>query len=186
MRSIHWLLFVLLPLVLCVGCGSDDNPATPAANPNTVSFVNASGPPGGQVTMDIMIHNAEPIFMVQLPFTLDESACQVTSFEFAGPFAASILNSKDEDSAAARYNTWAVATAEVPAGDHLYATITFTIGAEATSQSIAVQDYEYIGPFSLDPGNNYYRHFPNFGTMSGSSLTADVTHGTLTVEQPGG
>jgi hypothetical protein len=182
MKSIVKLL-LLLPLVLCYGC-SDDDPAAPTSNPNKVWFEDATGEPGDQVTMDIMIHNAEPIIFVQLPFSLEETACQVTDFAFAGSFASPILSDEDEDSEPCRYNTWAVVATPLDVGDHLYATITFTIDDPATAQSVSVQGYEYIGPFSRDPGNNLYRHYPNFGTMSGKTIPAAVTDGALEITQP--
>ena len=183
MRSIPKLLFLLIPLVLLVGCG-DDDPAAPTVNSNTAWFEDVSAAPGEEVTMNIMIHNAEPIIFVQMPFILEETACHVTGFAFAGPFESPLLFREDEDGENCRYNTWAVVDTPIPAGDHHYATITFTIEAEAVNQDVLVEDYEYIGPFSMDPGNSLYRHFPNFGTMAAKVINVSVTAGTVTVAQP--
>jgi hypothetical protein len=186
MRSIPRFMFLLLvfPLAFALGCGSDDDSTGPEVNPNTAWFTSATAAPGKAVTVDLMIHNAEPIMFAQLPFKVSGVACEITSVEFSGAFASPLLSNTDEDTAPDRCNTWAALLSEVPAGDHVFAKITFTIDAEAPAGSVKLEDYTYVGAFSLDPDNPNYKHFPNFGNMSGKVLNVDFTDGTITVQLP--
>lgn len=184
MRSISKLMVVIVPLLLLFGCSDDDGGSGPQVNPNTAWFEEVSGAPGDQVTMQIMIHNAEPIIFVQMPFVFSDLACSVASVEFGGPFASPILSNLDEDPDPDRCNVWAAVATPIPAGDHLFATVNIDIAAEATSQTVMVEDYSYIGSFSLDPGNDLYRHFPNFGTIDGKAITIEVTQGSVTIVAP--
>ena len=183
MRSVPRLMFLCIPLTLAVGCGKDDTTG-PQVNPNRAWLENVTVAPGNEVTMDLMIHNAEPIIFAQLPFKFSGTGCAVKSIEFAGPFATPLLSNPDEDSDPNRCNTWAAVGIQVPAGDHQFATITFTIDAQAPAEIVKVEDYSYIGSSSIDPRNNLYKHFPNFGTFSGKVLDVDFTDGKITVQPP--
>ena len=67
---------------------------------------------------------------------------------------------------------------------NLFATVSFDIAPDTQNQTVTVNEYTYIGPISIDPGDDLYKHFPNFGTMGGKVIGVEVTAGTVAVLQP--
>ena len=197
MRSIPKLLFLLIPLVLLIGCGDDDDPG-PQINLNTAWWEVVPPPagkaatvgPGEEVTLRLMIHNSVPIAGVEMPFVPSSIDCSVvddeTDITILAPFANWLLvfkNWDDDDS-----NRCCPLTANHPslppveAGDHAFLEVTFTISAEAEAQTITVDACSFIGSIPIIEGEAL--HTASFATVDGNTIMVEFTPGEIVVVAP--
>jgi type 1 fimbria pilin len=158
MRSLSRIIVLLVPFLLLVGCGSDDDDGggTPQVNNNTAWFEvvppgTGTVAPGDAITLRLMIHNAQAITGVEMPFKILGSECTVDNPVILPPFDA-FLALPDVDTDPLEVDTIVTMQIGVSAGDHVFAMVTINIDAQAQDQTIHISEYNYNTPNPLGPG----------------------------------